>query len=764
MLKCSPMHHRLCTFVLCLAALPLVAQLSSALPADRLALANQLVKRGLYAEALKEYEAIRQAKGVPHDEVLFKLGEAYRKSTPPKTAAALKAFEDLLRECPTSRYVDYARLNKAMLQGEPARTKELQELDRPGASEQIRATALYYLGEMSEKVQKSSDAIQYYLKAADVSPTNEVARLARLRSASLLAVSPDAANRRRAQTIYLDMAGSMDVHLAEESLYFAGMLSYREGRYGEASALFHRLAVRFPDGDYVRESLIYASWANYLSGRYTEALQLAASGREQGHEDAVYLTAASLKMLERKMDALAAYTEYLQKFPKGRYVDSAWFERLTILAAQNDSKAVLDELARRGDPPVKTADRAWSYGCEAAIAVTNFPLAIEYARLIAVHKESPYAPNAVHRLAWLLEKTGDWGRAAAAYRMMAKHWPENPLAPQTLFLAGVAETKAGRPEQARADWTALLSQFPDSPVAAEALYARAMEEVRNKEFRAADRSLGERIKRFPNADKKAEVYYWWGVSAHGTGDDPEAEKHFRDALTAEPTAEFEREIKLELASILQKRGKSAEAAQLFAGLLETKAVDRLPPATLSWVAESILETTNAAAALVAAKVIEGRKIDASWTQIGAMLVGAASESLGEEDAAMAAYARALKTGAQTAAGARAAWALGRLETAKGLFDEAKEHLADAVARSQSPELIGVRVHAYAALAHNEEERGDAAAALGYHMLVGTLFDDAEIVPRALARAAAILKEQGKTKESADLLDELKKRYPKAIVK
>ena len=151
MLKYLPMHHRLCTFVLCLAALPLAAQLSSALPADRLALANQLAKRGLYVEALKEYEAIRQAKGIPRDEVLFKLGETYRGLTPPKTDAALKAYADLLREFPTSRYVDYARLNRAMLQSEPVRTKELLELDRAGASEQIRVTALYYLGETAER-------------------------------------------------------------------------------------------------------------------------------------------------------------------------------------------------------------------------------------------------------------------------------------------------------------------------------------------------------------------------------------------------------------------------------------------------------------------------------------------------------------------------------------------------------------------------------------------------------------------------------------
>ena len=58
------------------------------------------------------------------------------------------------------------------------------------------------------------------------------------------------------------------------------------------------------------------------------------------------------------------------------------------------------------------------------------------------------------------------------------------------------------------------------------------------------------------------------------------------------------------------------------------------------------------------------------------------------------------------------------------------------------------------------KRGDAAAALGYHMLVGTLFDDPEAVPFALSRAAAILRSQGRTKEADDLLAERKKRYPK----
>ena len=53
------MFKRACFLFAWVVVLPLAAQLSSALPADRLAFANQLAKRGLHAEALKEYEAIR---------------------------------------------------------------------------------------------------------------------------------------------------------------------------------------------------------------------------------------------------------------------------------------------------------------------------------------------------------------------------------------------------------------------------------------------------------------------------------------------------------------------------------------------------------------------------------------------------------------------------------------------------------------------------------------------------------------------------------
>ena len=139
------MFKRLLVLLAAVAVLPAAAQLASALPADRLALANQLAKRGLHAEALREYEAIRNEKSVPRDEVLLRLGESYRNVG--RSADALACYAALVANHPQSRYVDYARLNRALLKDGTARLEELKLLDHVGAPELIRATALYYLGE-----------------------------------------------------------------------------------------------------------------------------------------------------------------------------------------------------------------------------------------------------------------------------------------------------------------------------------------------------------------------------------------------------------------------------------------------------------------------------------------------------------------------------------------------------------------------------------------------------------------------------------------
>ncbi len=738
--------------------LSLNAAVFSVAPKDRLQFANQLVKRGLYSEAVKEYEVIRDVGSVPRDEVTFRLAEAYAKLG--RTAEALNTYKELLVEFPSSKFVDYARLNRAQILKGDARFEELKALDRNDVKVEIRSAALFYLGESSEAKGDTKAAIAYYTRSIEAKSSGEIANLARLRSAMILSKSAEMADRRRALGIYLDLTASEDKRLAEEALFFAAVLGYHDGRYSEAASLFGRLRELYPGSSRAQESEIFAAWSSFMSGRFTESLKLASALRESGNEDAYYLTASSLKRLSRFSDALAAYDEALRVYPNGKYADAEWFEKLEVLNASGNSQGVLDALGSRKNLPTNISSRAWNYGCDAAIAVTNYHLAIEYALQVAKDKSSPLAANGMLRLAWLQERVGNWKEAAKSYAAVSDSPAGKEIAPQALYQAGVAEIKAGRPDVARSYWTKLLTRYPQSSYAAKALYSRAMEELRNKDYRAANASLTQLRKRFPNEANNADVCLWCGIAARGSGDEPEAEKHYRKALTLKPSAEVEREVKLELATVLQRRGEDKEASQIYAELLSTKAIERLTPSVLEWVAGAMLSVSNYNAALTAAEVLEKRNIDSKWNQIAAELQGEVYEMQNQNDAAVSAYERALKTGARTFSGAKAALALGKLDTERGEFDRAKEILSDAVSRSQSQEYTDIRVKAYAALAENEEARGDVKAAYGYHLLVGTLFDDKRFTPYALYRVSEILKEQGKTEDAEKFSVELKKRYPK----
>lgn len=698
-------------------------ELKSALPADRFALANQLVKRGLYAEAEAEYEALKTSNAIAPDELLFRRAELRRLTKHDDEARTL--YAELMQSHPKSRYYDFATLDFALLSTGTSRTQTLIKLDRNDTEPQVRATTLYYLGDEAEKRGDLSQAADYFRRAAAVNDS-AMAKHAKLRSASLLAQSNKPIERRMALATYLDLATSNDATLAEDSLFFAGMMSYRDKHYKEAATLYRRLISRWPNGKRSKDALTFAAWACYLDNKPNEALELV---RQAGNtEDALYLTACCLKKLEQREEAIAAYTTFLKAFPQSQHAQTAWYDRLTLRATSRQWNDVLNDVKVAGDLPDKMAASAWLYGCEAAISLTNFPNALSFARRIIALR--------------------DEGGTHAQHQSRA------------LYLSGVIESRMNQPREACADWTQLLAKYPDAVEARDALLMRAMEEIKLKEFRAANRSLQDFARHWPNEAGTPNTLYWRGLAARGADDAPEAEKLFLMALTKNPSADFSREIKLELAFLLQKRGDAQGSTKYFSEILSTKAVDRLPPAQLAWIAETMLANTNATA-LTVAQLLTKRNVDDTWNQIAATLTGRAHELKHERDAAKSAYTRALDNyNARTDAAAQAALALGKLELADGNFEAATKRLSDAVERAHTKELAKIRVEAYVALAQTEEARNNSAGALGYWMMVGTLYDDAQLTPNALKKAAAILRTQGKAKE-ADALDaECSRRYPK----
>lgn len=689
---------------------------------DRLRLADGLIRRGLAVEAVAELESLKNDPAAPKAEVYFRLGEAQRARG--DAAAAIRAYGDSLTADSASRFAPYARLNRALVSSGEARWADFEALDRDGVPPAVRATALYHLGSDAETRQDVKTAVGYYRRAIKAAPKGPLAETAHLRLATVLSASADSAERREGLAHYLDLAGSSDARLAAEAQFFAGLSAYRDARYADALAVFNRFLAQRGGHARVSEARRYAAWSAYLLGRHNDVLALVGA-MASSDDDGLYLRVLALEALERRADARAAAEVYLKAFPAGRHAPRVRAERVFLASAERDAAGTLSALDAAGDLPADLAARAYLCGVEAARLLGDEKRALEYARRTAAVKDSP-------------------------------------LAPRGLYEGGVLEARAGRIDAACADWTELLARWPDSPYAADALRARAMEEIRLKHFTAANRTLEELGRRFPEKGRTADALYWRGVAARGADDAPAAEKLFREALAAQPTDEFAREIELELAFLLRARGADDEALKLFSAVLATKTAERLPPETLAWVAERSLDGRPTAESVdIAARFAETlvkRNADPTWNQIGGWLVGSAAAAKGETDAACRAWRTALAEKARTDAGARSALALGTAAVDAGRSDEAETLLADAIERAGAPSGAPVRLRAYAALAANAEKRKDSDAALRYHLLLATLFDDPERSPAALSAAAAILRSKNRVKDAEELEAERARRY------
>ena len=757
MMRCAA--YIFASVILAAAHCALAAEGSAALAADRLKLADSMLARGMASAAAVEYEALLKEEGVSKVEVLYRLGESRRQMG--ESAKAREAYERVIKEFPTSPLLHRARFGRALLLPPDQAEAELVKLDAGGIPDDIKAAALYQLGTISEKKPGGGkEAMQRYEKLVTQYPKHSHADYARIRTAALLSAEPDLASHRKALGMYLDLSASKDPAMAEEALYFAAKQSFTDARYEEAITLYRRLREKFPKGRRAAETRVSQAWALYCAGRYNDALlTLRADTPAVKGEDELYLTAASLRMLARHDEAVLAYDEALKAHPSGRYAADEWLGRLQVLASMRNHAAVLKTLADRPDPPASVAERAWWIAGESAQAVTNIPLAVQYMRLCSNKKDGINAKEATYTLGWLLAKSGSHKDAAAVFRSVADRWPADKLAAQALYASGDSESKAGDATAARRDWTRLLSSHPESPFAADALYRRATEEIRGKEYRQARVTLAEFLKRYPSDRRKAEACYFAAFAAERTEDDSEAEKLYRASLASDPPPEFRRESSLALGTLLKRTGRETEAAETFSALIKDGAVDRMAPDKLAWVADAMIAAGKPDEAISAAEALRRRDADAGWNQVAEAEIGSARLAKGERDAALEAFRRALRFSSRTVYGAQAALEAGKLESDAGHYDEAKAFLSDAVERSQSDELLSIRARAYTALAANEDSRGNKKAALEYYMIVGSLFDDPALVPPALWRAAKLLAEQGKDKESADLAEELKKRYP-----
>ena len=742
------------------------------------------MSRGLIQLALPEYRALAaDAATQDRDVVLYRLAECERQAG--NAAAAEKACAELLSEYPQSAMAPRARLTRGLIlkaAGDFAEAASLfDELATDTASPvELAATALYHAAESRESSGNRKGAEARYAElirraaAPDAAASvKELGAYAELRSAALRALEDTADSRADALARYEAIAATpLSPRIGAEALFQAAALLYRMDKFGESAARYARLASTYPEDARVADARLPAAWANYRAGRYADALAAAkavADAEGPNRLEAAYLRANALAQLGQRKEAVAAYDALLAlpavNDAARAMQGGARYERLIVLFKDGQFQQVLDDAARFTDPPEAVLDDFIWLQAQAAEALGDEARAVQFYRMLAERRpNSPLAPDALYRLAYRLQGQQAWLEASRAYLSLAKSFPDNVHVPQALYSSGLCLAKAGRDDEAIRDWNDLIARFPDDAAIPAARFQKAMVEIRSDRRREAAQDLDELLASSAKAPpaQLAEAHFWRARLRYDAKELPAAEKDLRDCLALRPSDEIREEASFLLGLALQAQGREDEAASCFQPLLAAPARAKFTDDRLAWLSEFQFSRGQFTAACDAAKELAARGASKEWVQAGNTLAGRAHVALSETNAAIAAFRLAADSPARTKYSPEAALRLGELLVAQGgpeALAEASDYFGEAVARASSPELAAIRAKAYYALADCTARRGQKEAAARYYMAVSLLFDDADIIPKALSRAEQLYIELGFAREAAAAKAERETRYP-----
>jgi soluble lytic murein transglycosylase len=314
-----------------------------------------------YDDAVTELKAYIDAKPSPEDKqrARFLLGRTY--ATLGETDKARGSLEDYAND--EGPATVYARLELAQLLIQEGRyDKAAQELEKALALDvppSLEPTLLLRLADAYQEAGDDKQAIEWYDKLVQKSPSDDYKALALSRIASL---SRSLGDGERWQQALLDILekypgspqapNALDSLLAAEvplDLLTQGIFHYRQRAYDEALAAFDSFLAGNPPAP-------QAAVAHYYRGAiregkdepeealadYEACLQLDPSGASA--EDAALSRALLLEEVDRPLEAAAAYRQFWQTYP-----DSTWAARAAFLSGLIPYQA--------GDPAAASA--AW---------------------------------------------------------------------------------------------------------------------------------------------------------------------------------------------------------------------------------------------------------------------------------------------------------------------------------------------------------------------------------------------------------------------
>lgn len=387
---------------------PLLTLFAAALalaPADRQRMADKMYAKGLYADAAREYSALRSEKSLDAAEIEFRIAECAQSLG--KSKEALPVYERLLRK----------------------------DIPKP-----MRAVALY-------RVASARNDAAMLLESEKTDPKGSCAVMARLKRGLILAKSDSPADRREATAIFFDLSMSEKKSVAEEATYVAALLAYGDRRWKEAAILFGRLVREHPDGKRAADARTPLAWSAYLSGNYSVCIEACGGSAE---DDLAYLRGAAMMALDRREQGIAELAKYVEMHPQGKHRAAAELpvqrSRFDAAVKAGDWAAAVQaakQAAAISDKPADALRLAWAHERAGAPDEAR----AEYTRIAKRWPDDAATGEALFANALADLRRENWAAGELALDEALKRFPNLPHRNEALYWRGIAAVRLGHGEE-----------------------------------------------------------------------------------------------------------------------------------------------------------------------------------------------------------------------------------------------------------------------------------------------------------------------------
>ena len=729
--------------------------------------AGGLLARGMYGMAASSYADYlkKYPDGAYVEEARYRMAESYFMNG--EYGKALEGFQEIIKKATDPEIIGDARVRAGQIlytegNNEKSSLFFRKALSTQGIRKEAAETAEYYLSEIGKSEGLTEEAIEAFSAFLDKYGTGRYAGFAALNLGDLYADSGDLV--RAAQSYRKAADSASDDGFAAEARLRAGEVLSMEGRTSDAIEKYEKVMTAIQETgprDRAAMGIVVAYYKAGESARVTAEAPALISGIVDSEikSRVEYLLANSYLDTDRFSEALALYNDIIEKGGVPRLVRRARINKCWALynlsrydLCAETAQAYLD------DGFEEDADEAAYIKARALASSGEWDRALEnYRDFLKDHPGSDLRREALYDKGWAHYRRGERGAGADALGKFINEFPEDERSPGALLKIAQEYLEGAEYQRAADLYEKFLRDYHEDPQKQFAVYQMARSFYEAGEFDRAIELYDELLEDLASPELAEAALYWKALSYQRKGDWENAIANFQQV--AGKDGEYAVRASEAVAFNLFQKGEVVEAAEAYYYII-TGSED--PRAGISgdiylWTAEFYTQMAESGRALEIISVFRERYPGVS-EDVAAYLTGVNYNTQGRSRDAVGYFTEALDKGISSPARERCYLGLGVAWSAIGEDQKAMEALGNALSGA-GDNITGAMARMEMGDIHSRQN--DPASAARNYAMVAILYEDPEITPEALFRAATHFQRAGQGGEAERLFRELLAKYPES---